>query len=63
MLLAFQSDQFLQRCSNIFRKVWKEIGTKSKLWFMIKAAFMLKKYAHFKETYFDIAVQFNVKLE
>ncbi|MFT6204792.1 MAG: hypothetical protein ACI9V1_002753 [Spirosomataceae bacterium] len=30
---------------------------------MIKAAFMLKKYAHFKETYFDIAVQFNVKLE
>ncbi|MFT6202838.1 MAG: hypothetical protein ACI9V1_002714 [Spirosomataceae bacterium] len=30
---------------------------------MIKAAFVLKKYANFKEIYFDVAVQFNVKLE
>jgi hypothetical protein len=63
MLLAFLTDQILQRCSKPFRKLWKTLTTKTKLWFLIKASFCLKNYNDFKELYGDIALQFNVKLE
>lgn len=63
MLLAFLSDQILQKCSQPFQKLWKAAGTKTKLWFVIKAAFTLKNYNYFKELYWDIAAQFSVKLE
>ena len=63
MLLAFVNDQILQRCSKLFQKIWQATGTKAKLWFMLKAAFLLKVYTTFKDMYWDIGSQFNVKLE
>jgi hypothetical protein len=63
MLLAFVSDQILQRCSNNFQKIWQATKTKVKLWGMMKAAFLMKNYNNFKELYWDIAAQFKVQLE
>jgi hypothetical protein len=63
MLLAFLTDQTIQRCSKPFQKIWKGVGSKVKLWFMMKACFLIKNYNNFKELYWDIAAQFNVKLE
>lgn len=63
MLLAFVNDQILQHCSKLFQRIWQATGTKSKLWFMLKAAFLLKVYTTFKDMYWDIGSQFNVKLE
>jgi len=60
MLPAFVSDQILQRCSKVFQKVWKALGTKSELWFSLKAAFLFKDYESFNDVYWDIGLQFKV---
>ncbi len=62
MLLAFLTDQIVQRCYTIFQKLWKATGTKLKLWSMLKGAFLMKTYNDFKELYLDIGYQFGVKV-
>jgi hypothetical protein len=63
MLLAFLTDQVVQRCNKTFQQVRYAVVTKLKLWFCVKAAFLFKEYASFKDIYLDIASQFQVQLE
>jgi len=63
MLLAFLTDQVVQRCSKTFQEVHQAVRTKVKLWFCIRAAFTLKEYLSFKDIYFDIACRFMVQIE
>ena len=63
MLLAFVSDQIFQRTSKLFNDIWKATKTKSKLWEMLRAFFMVKKLNSFENAYKLIAAQFFVQLE
>lgn len=63
MLLAFLTDQVVQRCNTTFQQVRHAVVTKVKLWFCVKAAFVFREYTSFKDIYLDIAHQFQVRLE
>ena len=61
MLLAFLTDQLVQRCNQLFRRVWSVCGTKLKLWFGQRASFFLKEYLSFEALYVDIGRQFTLQ--
>ena len=63
MLLAFLTDQIIQRCNRVFQAVHLATGTKVKLWSCVRAAFFMKEYETFKATYLDIGGQFKLQLE
>ena len=63
MLLAFLTDQIIQRCNRVFQAVRLATGTKVKLWFCVRAAFFMKEYETFKAIYLDIGGQFKLQLE
>jgi len=63
MLLAFQTDQLIQRCSKPFQLLWKAAKTKVKLWQTIKALFLVKAFLSFKDLYLNLALLFQVQLE
>jgi hypothetical protein len=63
MLLAFLTDQIVQRCSHPFKALLKAAKTKLKLWQLIRACFQVKSYNNFKEIYEHLALLFKVKLE
>ena len=63
MMLAFLVDQIYQRSSKLFNQIWKATKTKSKLWEMPRASFMVRKLSSFENTYQLIAAQFFVQLE
>lgn len=62
MLLAFLTDQIVQRCYKLFQVLWKTTVTKIKLWSMLKAAFVMKAYNDFHELYRDVGYEFGVKV-
>jgi hypothetical protein len=63
MLLAFLTDQVIQRCNKAFQAIRRVVLTKVKIWFCVRAAFTLKEYLNFSAIYLDIASQFRVQLE
>ncbi|MEG3845034.1 transposase [Microcoleus sp. herbarium14] len=63
MLLAFLSDQIIERCNKTFQMVHHVVITKTKLWFCVKAAFLFKEYKTFKDIYVDIGNHFQLQLE
>lgn len=63
MLLAFLTDQVIQRCNSLFQAVRVATGTKVKLWFCVRAAFFFKEYETFKAIYLDIGHQFKLQIE
>ena len=63
MLLAFLTDQLIQRCNRQFQAVRAACGTKVKLWFSVRAAFFFKEYDTFRAIYVDIGRQFELQLE
>jgi hypothetical protein len=63
MLLAFLSDQVIQRCNHQFQAVRVACATKVKLWFCVRAAFFFKEFETFRAIYLDIGRQFKLQLE
>lgn len=63
MLMAFHTDQLIQRCSKPFQILWKAAKTKAKLWQTIRALFLVKTFTSFKELYLNLALLFEVQLE
>lgn len=45
MLLAFLVDQIQQRCCSLFRQLWQGLGTKAKLWEMLRSTFQVLNFA------------------
>ena len=63
MLLAFLTDQVIQRCNRQFQTVRAVCVTKVKLWFCVRAAFFFKEYETFSAIYLDVGRQFKLQLE
>jgi hypothetical protein len=63
MLLAFHTDQLIQRCNQPFQQIWKAAKTKVKLWQTIRALFMVQIFLSFQQLYNTMAALFKVKLE
>jgi len=63
MLLAFHTDQLIQRCNPSFQKIWKAAKTKTKLWQTQRALFMVHIFLSFQQLYYTMAALFKVKLE
>ena len=63
MFLAFLIDQIQQTTSNIFRKVWKGIGTKKKLWFLLRTTFIWVEVKSMQDVWIGIAQKYRLKLE
>jgi hypothetical protein len=59
MLLAFHTDQLIQRCSKPVQLLWKAAKTKAKLWQTIRALFLVKAFSSFKELYLQLALLFS----
>jgi hypothetical protein len=63
MLLAFHTDQLIQRCNKPFQQIWKAAKTKVKLWQTSRALFMVQLFRSFQQLYNTMANLFMVKLE
>ncbi len=63
MFFAFLMDQIRQYADINFRKVWMEIGTKKKLWEMVKSAFTMKAFESMENLFVHIALEFDIGLE
>lgn len=48
MLVAFVTDQIQQQCCRSFRALWKQLGTKAKLWSMIRSLFSVLEFESMK---------------
>jgi len=63
MFLAFLIDQIQQAASKIFRKVWKGLGTKKKLWFLLRTTFVWIEVKTMEEVWLLIAQKYRIKVE
>ena len=63
MLLAFHTDQLIQRCNPSFQQIWKAAKTKTKLWQTQRALFMVHLFLSFQQLYYTMATLFKVQLE
>jgi hypothetical protein len=63
MLAAFFVDQIIQACCELFRALRQALRSKTKLWEVFRAAFMVHKLKSFKELYQYIAHENYVQLE
>ena len=63
MCLAFQVDQIFQRCNELFKRIWKQAGSKIKLWTILKAIFSVNIVYSFKELLHKVASQFFIQIE
>lgn len=63
MLLAFHTDQLIQRCHPPFQQIWKAAKTKAKVWQTQRALFMVHPLLSFQQLYNIMAALFKVKIE
>ncbi len=63
MLLAFHTDQLIQRCHKPFQQIWKAAKTKLKIWQTLRALFLVKTFHSFQQLYHNMALLFKVQLE
>ena len=63
MILAFLVDQIQQGFDPVFQKLWKGLGSKSKLWEMIRSLFRILIFQKMELLYRHIAVLYQLQLE
>jgi hypothetical protein len=63
MLLAFVTDQIQQLCCKPFRGLWKELGTKTKLWSMIRSLFSVLEFDSMRALYRHLGSLYQLQLE
>jgi hypothetical protein len=63
MLLAFSTDQLLQRCNRLFGELWRACGTKVKLWQYLRALFITTIFDSFYALYFRMACLLEIQIE
>jgi hypothetical protein len=63
MLLAFTADQIQQLCCGSFRALWKKLGTKAKLWSMIRSLFSVLEFESMKALYRHLGSLYQLQLE
>lgn len=63
MLLAFLVDQIQQRCCQLFRRLWRGLGTKSKLWETLRSLFRVLKFRSMEALFRPMATLYRLQLE
>ncbi len=63
MLLAFLVDQIQQRCSTVFRQVWRGLGTKAKVWELRRSLFRVLKFPSMDSLDRHLAFLYGLQLE
>jgi hypothetical protein len=63
MMLAFLIDQIQQLCCSSFRRLWKKLGTKAKLWAMIRSLFSVLEFDSMKALYRHLGSLYQLQLE
>jgi hypothetical protein len=63
MILAFLIDQIQQGFDKMFQQIWKGLGSKSKLWEMIRSAFRLLMFERMEQIYYHLALLYQLQLE
>jgi hypothetical protein len=63
MLLAFLVDQIQQRCSSLFRQLWKGLGTKAKLWFSMRNLFNVLVFNSMEALFRHMASLYRLQIE
>jgi hypothetical protein len=63
MLLAFLVDQIPQRCSAVFRQVWRGLGTKAKVWERCRSWFRVLKFPSRDSLDRHLAFLYGLQLE
>ena len=63
MMLAFAVDQIRQYACEYFRILWQGLGTKTKLWHAIRAAFTMIQFQTMKQLFVFVAEQYKIQLE
>ena len=63
MLLAFTVDQIQQRCYQLFRQLWKGLGTKAKLWASLRNLFNVLVFDSMEALYIHMASLYRLQIE
>jgi Transposase DDE domain len=63
MLMAFLIDQIQQRCCGMFRRLWKGLGTKAKLWATLRSLFRVLMFESMESLYRHMASLYRLQLE
>ncbi|MCA1607281.1 MAG: transposase, partial [Acidobacteria bacterium] len=63
MLLAFLVDQIQQRCCQLFRQVWTGLGTKAKLWEMVRSLFRTQLFPSMTTLYRSLGYLYALQIE
>jgi len=63
MILAFLVDQIQQRCCQVFRQVWTGLGTKSKLWEMVRSLFRTQLFPSMTTLYRSLGYLYALQIE
>ncbi len=63
MILAFLIDQIQQLCCGLFRRLWKGVGTKAKLWATVRSLFSVLVFESMEALYRQMAVLYRLQIE
>ena len=63
MLLAFLVDQIQQHCCQLFRPLWRGLGTKAKLWETLRSLFRVLKFRSMEALFRHLATLYRLQLE
>jgi hypothetical protein len=63
MMLAFLIDQIQQGFDKIFQQLWKGLGSKSKLWEMVRSVFRILMFQKMELLYRHLAILYQLQLE
>jgi len=63
MMLAFLIDQIQQGFDKIFQQLWKGLGSKSKLWEMVRSVFRILMFQKMELLYCHLAILYQLQLE
>jgi selenocysteine lyase/cysteine desulfurase len=63
MMLAFLVDQIQQRRCQLFRQLWKGLGTKSKLWASMRNLFSVLIFNSMEALYRHMASLYRLQIE
>jgi hypothetical protein len=61
--LAFLIDQIQQLCCSRFRQLWKKLGTKAKLWAMMRSLFSVLEFESMEALYLHLGSLYQLQLE
>jgi len=63
MMLAFLIDQIQQLSGGLFGRIWKKLGTKTKLWGMARGLFSLLEFDLMRALYRHLGSLYQLQLE